>query len=254
MSRLSRRSFLAGSAGIAALSRLPLGAQNSATRAPRLRVQFTTGGHFVPLQQYEMFDDPLFQDLQSWIRPHPHPFGELNGPNGPDVLVLGDYVNSAWPEEDRPHVQTFLDAGKGLVVLHHSVGDNQTWPWWYQQVLGGALIQRDVPGMPRAGMKQFPRQHITPVGKHPIVRDIQPFTMPPDELYYKMWFAPKIQVLLRSDDPVLADVNGTIAWLGVHPRARVVCFESGHTDFVNADPRFRKIVHNMILWAGGKLS
>src|SRR5690348_13003655 len=245
MSWLSRRGFLAASAGMAALSRFSFGAQRPAVSGPRLRVQFTTGGHFVPLQQYEMFDDPLFQDLQTIIRPHPHPFGELNGPNAPDVLVLGDYVNSAWPEEDRPHVQKFLDAGKGLVVLHHSVGDNQTWPWWYREVLGGALFQGDVAGMQRGGMKQFPHQRITPVGNHPIVRDIRPFTLPPDELYYNMWFAPDIQVLLRSDDPVLSDVHGAIAWLEVHPRARVVCFESGHTDGVNADPRFRKIVHNM---------
>jgi type 1 glutamine amidotransferase len=254
MSRLSRRRFLAASAGIASVSRFSFSAQSAGQRVPRLRVQYTTGGHFVPLQQYEMFEDPLFQDLESWIRPHPHPFGDLNGPNGPDVLVLGDYVNSSWPEEDRPHVQRFLEAGKGLVVLHHSVGDNQTWPWWYREVLGGALIQREIEGMPRAGMKQFPLQRITPVGDHPIVRGIRPFTMPRDELYYKMWYLPNIQVLLRSDDPALADVHGTIAWLGVHPKARVVCFKSGHTDVVNADPRFRKIVHNMIVWAGGKLS
>jgi hypothetical protein len=134
------------------------------------------------------------------------------------------------------------------------VGDNQDWAWWYEEVLGGALIQRDFPGKLRSGLKQFPRQRLSPVGDHPIVRNIQPFTLPPDELFYNMWFSPKMTPLLRSNDPDLANVNGVIAWVGVHPKARVVCFQSGHTDFVNGHPMYRKIVHNMILWAGRRLS
>ena len=204
-----------------------------------------------------MFDDDLFADLDTWVFPHPRAFDGLSGANGkpgPDVLVLGDYLTTGWPESDRPHVQKYLDSGKGLVALHHSVGDNQEWPWWYEQVTGGELIQRELPGKLRSGLKQFPRQKLTPVGDHPIIRNIQPFTLPPDELFYNMWFSDKIQVLLRSDDPDLKNVNGTIAWIGVHPKARVVCFQSGHTDWVNNHPTYRKLVHNMILWAGGRLS
>lgn len=220
-----------------------------------LRVQYTPGGHTVPLQQYEMFEDPSFRDLDTWVLPHPHPFDTINDPGGPDVLVLADYYTAGWPEKDRPHIQKYLDAGKGLVVLHHAVGDNQQWNWWRESVLGGALLQYPFPDTRRSGLKQFPRQTLTPVGTHPILREIQPFTLPPDELFYDMWFSPKAKVLLQSDDPDLKKVNnGAIAWLGVHPKARVVCWQSGHTDLVNADPRYRHIVHNMILWAGGKLA
>jgi hypothetical protein len=231
------------------------GAAVAQQRSRRLRVQYTPGGHTVPLHQYEMFDEPAFRDLDTWVLPHPHPFDRINEPNGPDVVVLADYYTSGWPEADRPYMEKYLDRGKGLVVLHHAVGDNQQWPWWRESVLGGALLQYPIPGAARSGLKQFPKQTLTPVGDHPIVRGLQPFILPPDELFYDMWFSPQTKVLLRSSDPDLKKVNGgAIAWLGVHPKARVVCFQSGHTDVVNADPRYRRIVHNMILWAGGKLA
>jgi type 1 glutamine amidotransferase len=246
MHRIARRTFLASAITSAALAQ-------TRTRAP-LRVQYTTGSHTVPLQQYAMFDDDSFRDLDTWVVPHPRAFDNLDKAGAPDVVVLGDYLTTNWPEADRPHMQRYLDSGRGLVVLHHAVGDNQDWPWWYEQVTGGELIQRDMPGKLRSGLKQFPRQKLSPVGDHPIVRNIQAFTLPPDELFYNMWFSPKVTVLLRSDDADLQNVNGTIAWIGIHPKARVVCFQSGHTDLVNTHPTYRKIVHNMILWAGGRLA
>jgi type 1 glutamine amidotransferase len=251
ISRPFRRSFLV-SAAAAAISRLF--AQQQSVQPAVLRVQYTTGGHTVPLQQYEMFDDPLFGDLDRQVFPHPHAFDGINEANGPNVIVLGDYLTSGWPEADRKQMQRYLDSGKGLVVLHHAVGDNQEWPWFYEEATGGELIQRELPGKLRSGLKQWPTQRLSPVGDHPIVRGVRPFLLPRDELFYNMWFSPKVTVLLRSDDPDLANVKGTIAWVGVHPKARVVCFQSGHTDVVNADPRYRQIVHNMILWAGGRLS
>lgn len=253
MSTTTRRSFLAGAAAVSA----PAVARSQTRRqskARSVRVQYTTGSHTVPLTQYAMFDDETFSDLDTWILPHPHPFDGINAPGGPDVIVLGDYVTSGWPEADRPHMQKFLESGKGLVVLHHSVGDNQEWPWWSEQVTGGLLVQRELPGKLRSGLKQFPRQRLTPVGDHPIIRSVQPFTLPPDELFYNMWFSSKITPLLRSDDPDLQNVNGTIAWIGVHPKARVVCFQCGHTDVVNNDLRYRRLVHNMILWSVGRLA
>jgi hypothetical protein len=252
MVHFSRRHVLLGAAAAA----LPAGA--SAAPAP-LRVQYTTGAHTVPLQQYAMFDDDTFRDLDTWILPHPHPFKDINGTAGqpgPDVIVLGDYMTGNWPDADHAPMEKYLNSGKGLVVLHHSVGDNQNWPWWYEGVLGGALVQQAAMQQrinKHSALKQWPHQRVTPVADHPIVRDVRPFLLARDELFTDMWFSPKTTVLLRSDDPDLAN-NGAIAWLGVHPKARVVCFQAGHTDWVNQDPTYRHIVHNMILWAGGRLA
>ncbi len=61
-------------------------------------------------------------------RPHP----------GYDVLVLNDQMN--WPENTRALAQKAVEAGRGFVLLHHSLGDNQDWPWWYEEVTGGLLV------------------------------------------------------------------------------------------------------------------
>jgi type 1 glutamine amidotransferase len=255
---MSRRGFLTATAtagGVALAAPVRALAQAPAAAGSRLRVQYTTGGHTVPLVQYEMFDDPLFADLDTWIRPFPHPFSTANDAGGPDVIVLGSYLTNGYPDDDRAQITKYLDAGKGLVVLHHAVGENQTWPFWYENVMGGALIQREIPGMPRSGLRQFPKQKISPAMDHPITRGVKPFILPPDELFYNMWISPKAQVLFRSDDSAMAQPNnGAIGWLGTHPKARVVCFQCGHTDQVNNDPRYRHVVHNMILWAGKKLN
>ena len=250
---VSRRNFLAAAASVAVLPSVGEAAQAPARRA-ELRVQYTTGNHTVPLHAYDVWEDPLFRDLDTWVRPFPHPFAEINDPGGPDVLVLEDWQPAGWTAEDQAPIQKFLDAGKGLVVLHHATGDNNNWPWWYENVTGGLLNQMKIPGMLESGLRQLPKQTLTPVGDHPITRGVKPFTLPPDELFYNMWFSPKIEVLLRSNDPALANVNGTIAWLGLHPKARVVCWQSGHTDAVKTDPRYRHVVHNMVLWGGGRLS
>jgi type 1 glutamine amidotransferase len=257
MSGLSRRHFLATTVGVAGAAAIasPRRVLAQTTSAPVLRVQFTTGGHTVPVAAYEMFDDPLFRDLDTWMVPFPHPFNKINDAGGPDVIALMSYITAGYPDEDRAYIQKYLDAGKGLVVLHHAVGENQTWPWWYQDVMGGALIQREIPEMPRSGLRQFPKQMISPTMDHPITRDVKPFILPPDELFYNMWLSPKAKVLFKSDDPAMATPNnGAIGWLGTHPKARVVCFQCGHTDQVNSDPRYRHVIHNMILWAGKKLS
>ena len=61
-------------------------------------------------------------------RPHP----------GYDVLVLNDQMN--WPEATRALARQAVEAGRGFVLLHHSLGDNQDWPWWYEEVTGGLLV------------------------------------------------------------------------------------------------------------------
>jgi hypothetical protein len=39
------------------------------------------------------------------------------------VFVLNDRTN--WPEDVRPTVQKNIEAGKGFVLMHNALGDNQ---------------------------------------------------------------------------------------------------------------------------------
>src|SRR5690606_18618400 len=116
------------------------------------------------------------------------------------------------------------------------------------------LYNPNVPGMnTQARLKQFPIQTISPVGSHPIVRGVEPFQLPWDETFPNMWLSPKATVLFTSSDPSFN--SPAVGWAGPPlPRGRCVCFQPGHTAIVCQDPTYRQIVHNMILWAGGRLS
>jgi type 1 glutamine amidotransferase len=260
MSHVSRRTFVGSLLATSALAtNLPI-AKSAPKRASSsgrelLRVQYTTGGHTVPLTSFTIFTDDTFADIDTTVFPHPNSFCNLNGESGkpgPNVLVLYDYVTESYTDEDQRSIRKYLDSGKGLVVIHHALCDNQFLPWWRQEVTGGALIQRGIEGIRRGRLKQFPIQEIRPVGNHPIVKGIEPFLLPRDEAFVDMWMSPNITPLLQSNDPDLG--NKTIAWIGVHPKARVVCSQPGHTTQVCADPRYRHLVHNMILWSAGRLS
>jgi type 1 glutamine amidotransferase len=258
MSKLSRRNFL-GSAVAAlavpqALAAVQGGSSPQVGRTQRLRVQFTPGGHTSPLQMYAMFEDPTFHDMESTVLPHPNAFDTVTGSNPPDVIVTNDWITGQWPEGERNNMVKHLDAGRGLVVLHHAVGtNNDAWKWWSEEVIGDYLYNAGVPGMKtQERLKQFPIQTIKPVGNHPIVKGIAPFQLPWDETFPNMWISPKATVLFESNDPSFN--NPAVGWVGPHQKARVVCFQPGHTRYVCQDPNYRMVVHRMIQWAGGRLS
>ena len=93
-------------------------------------------------------------------RPHP----------GYDVLVLNDQTN--FSESQRTDVRQALDAGRGLVVLHHALGDNQDWPWWYEEVTGGQFVLADRGAVRRSTTTRVASLAVTPAGRHPILRHI----------------------------------------------------------------------------------
>jgi len=259
MARISRRTFLGTAAGYAttlagAGELLAQATPATSSRQRRLRVQFSPGGHTAPLQIYAMFEDPLFQDFDSVVLPHPDAFASVNSAAPPDIIVTNDWLTTEWPQRDKDNMTKHLAAGRGLVVLHHAVGTNDAWDWWTEKVLGCHLYDTADPGMKtQARLKQFPVQTIAPVGDHPIVRDIEPFQLPWDETFPNMWISPKATPLFKTDDPSFRDP--TVGWIGPSlPAGRVVCFSPGHTRAVCQDPNFRHVVHNMILWTGGRLA
>ena len=118
---------------------------------------------------YAMFEDPLFSDVDPVVLPHPNAFDRVGGPDAPDVIVTNDWITGQWPERDRANMVKHLDAGKGLIVLHHAVGtNNDAWAWWSEEVIGCYLYNANAQGMKtQARLKQFVRQTIKPVGDSP---------------------------------------------------------------------------------------
>ena len=285
----SRRRFLAlGAAAGAGALLSPARSDAQRITKTRVWVQLTTGGKPYPPTLQEMFLDPIFFGMEIWPIDQPASFaallptpppptptpaaagggrGAVGGgterdeppdypwePSGGrphpgyDVLVLNDQMN--WPQATRDLAKQAVEAGRGFVLLHHSLGDNQDWPWWYQEVTGGLLVLEDANGMKRSTRGAAATMEVRPVGKHPILRNTKPFTLTNEEAFKGMWQSPKITPLLQTSN---GGSDSTIAWVGVHPTAKVVCIQPGTARETHRNPAYRMLVRNSILWAAGRL-
>jgi hypothetical protein len=256
------------------------------TRLTKVWVQVTSGGHPFRASFQEMFLDPMFLELEVIPYDHPQTFanvlgappsasvsttggkGALGGavtlrveppdypwePSGGrphpgfDVQVLYDQLN--WPETARKNAQKAVEAGKGIVVISHALGDNQDWPWWREEVTGGMLVLDDRDGMKKSTITAAAALDVRPAAKHPILRDVGPFHLVREEAYSGMWQSPKITPLLATASP---GSDKTIAWIGPSRTAHVVVIQPGAARETHRNREYRKLVRNAILWCGGRI-
>jgi hypothetical protein len=283
----SRRDFLVAGAATAAALVAPTAVAAQAVTKTQVWVQLTTGGKPYPPTLQEMFLDPMFFGMEVWPIDQPANFaallpspvqpqrsgapptgrGALGGgterneppdypwePSGGrphpgyDVLVLNDQMN--WPEPTRALARQAVEAGRGFVVLHHALGDNQDWPWWYEQVTGGLLVLEGQTGRKPSAVSAASTLDVRPAGRHPILRNVPPFTLANEDVYKGMWQSPQITPLLETTH---RGSDSTVAWIGLHPSARVVCIQPGTSRETHRHPAYRMLVRNSILWAAGRI-
>ncbi len=211
--------------------------------ANAIRALLVTGGHDHDLEFYSVFEDPAIQTL---VDPHPAVYGGDIRKRA-DVLVLYDMMKSI-DEKRRANLRSFVESGKGVVVLHHAIGDNVDWPWWYEEVVGGRYLFEKFEGK-LSSYRHDEEQTITAALEHPITKGLGTFRIL-DETYKDMWISPKVKVLLRSDNPTS---DGPVAWVSPYAKARVVYIQLGHDRNANLNPKYQQLVRNAIRWAAGKL-
>lgn len=215
-----------------------------AASAQPIRVQLVTGGHGHDISFYEVFQgNPEFKID---VNPHPGAF-HSDMRKGVNVLVLYDMTDMDG-EPERRHLREFVEAGKGLVVLHHAVIDNQHWPWWYEEVTGGRYFLA-----PEGAQRASTYQHDVPmkvriVARHPVTEGLADFAIV-NEVYNFMWRSPKTKVLLQADKP---EGEKAVAWIGPGENSHVVVIQLGHGREAHENPNYRKLVRNAILWSAGK--
>ncbi|MBL9134299.1 MAG: ThuA domain-containing protein [Verrucomicrobiales bacterium] len=164
-----------------------------------------------------------------------------------DVLVLFD-LSQDLDATGRRHLQTFVESGKGLVVLHHALADYSSWEWWWKEVVGGRYVLKEEPGFPASTYQHDQWLEITPAVAHPVVGDLGPMRFL-DETYRQVWHAPGIQPLLKTSNPTSDEV---IAWISPWKKSRVVALQPGHDQQSHRHPAYRRLVLNAILWSAGK--
>ena len=236
--------------------------------------------------------DTLFSemdDVAATVVDHPAAARLMNprGMEGFDALVLYDmpgldfgatserpaYVDPG--DEVRAGLRALLEAGKGVVALHHAIAG---WPAWpeYAEFLGGSFLYR--PGAlrgvrkPDSGYRHDSRYSALNVAPdHPVMQGI-PASFPlTDELYLYEVFEDEVTPLLRSDYAfqeenfysALAAMSGRrndnegwshppgsnlIGWAKRALRSPLGYLQPGDGPNVYADPVVRRLVHNAIHW------
>ncbi|MFM6854098.1 MAG: ThuA domain-containing protein [Sphingopyxis sp.] len=213
-----------------------------------------------------------------------------DGLAGFDALILYDMpgldftVGSGAPAYIDPPpalkagLRAVLDAGLGVVALHHALAG---WPTWdeYGEWLGGRFLYH--PGMvrgapmPDSGYAHDVQHGISVVGDHPVTAGVpRQFTLR-DELYLSPIFAQDVTPLLASDAVFDRDhfwsadlaVQGRmydragwdhpagsnlVGWAKTAINSRLVYLQPGDGPSAYDDPNYRRLVENAIRWVAQK--
>ena len=144
--RWSRRRWLGTSALMFPFVRAQARSQDSA-----VRVLLVTGGHDHEPSFYSLFDSQ--EGMIVNVDPHPGAY-RADFTSRYDVLVLYDMVQVDQIDgERRKNLQTFVESGKGLVVLHHAVCSYNQWEWWWRDVMGVRYLQKPEGNQPSSTYK-----------------------------------------------------------------------------------------------------
>lgn len=211
---------------------------------PPVRVQLTTGGHDHDISFYRVFDGDAALKIR--VNPHPSAF-RRDLRESTDVLVLYDMADVDGDKE-RANLRSFVEAGKGLVVLHHALCGNWRWKWWYEEVVGGRYLMGDDGALKKSTFRHDVEIAVKPAAKHPVLAGIGAFTVF-DETYKGMWISPKSKVLLETAHP---DGDPPVAWIGPCATSRVAVIQLGHGPEAHRHPAYRRLVSNAIHWAAGR--
>jgi type 1 glutamine amidotransferase len=241
------------SRAVAALLALSLGAV-AATAAQELfrptpkakdavRVLLVTGGHDHDVSFYSVLDGQ--DDLDVRVDPHPNAFrGALAPGRDADVVVLYD-MPAKMEAGQEAHLRAFVEAGGGVVALHHAIAGRSGWRWWGKEVVGARYLEAPEDGRPASTYKHDVELTVRVARAHPVTAGLETFRIL-DETYKGMWISPGVTVLLTTDE---ATSDGKVAWVSPYPKARVVTIQLGHGREAHLHPSYRRLVRNAVLWA-----
>jgi type 1 glutamine amidotransferase len=183
-------------------------------------------------------------------KPDDYPWDPSGGQGDPgfDILVLNDQLD--WPEDARQNIQKAVQGKKGLVLIHHALGDNQNWPWWFEKVTGGLCVLDDRNGKKKSTITRPVSLKVELAHEHPILEGVKPFELADETAYRGMWQSLEITPLLQTTS---SGYDQIVAWLGPGSDTRVVCIQPGSARSTYLNENFRKLVRNSILWCAGRM-
>jgi type 1 glutamine amidotransferase len=183
------------------------------------------------------------------------------------------------PEQTKRDLEALVEAGQGLVFLHHAIA---AWPSWpeYGRLVGARFLYQpgEVHGvsLPDSGYRHDVQHRLTPVAAgHPVLAGLEAGFEIRDELYLCPIFEDAVTPLLRSDASFESEHfyssaqavagrmhsregwahppgSNLIAWTHVVGRSPIVTILCGDGPEAYACPELRLLIHNAIRFVAGE--
>ncbi len=224
---------------------LPPNVDRARSGPAAIRALVVTGGHDYETSFYTLFEG--YPDLVWSHAPANTEAFKSDIRQKYDALVLYD-MSQDLDEKGRANLRAFVEAGKGVVVLHHAIANYQDWHWWSREVVGGRYLLNPEGGLPASTFKHDEEMFIRPAARHPITADIGPIHIR-DETYKGKWVSSEVTVLLTTDNPTNDEA---VAWISPYQKSRVIYIQLGHDSAAHRHPAYRALVRNAILWSAGQ--
>lgn len=268
-----------------------VGNQSGEERGGAVRVAVITKGHpFDAPAFFEVFDSIEGLDWTHVEHPEALQLVEPQRAAEFDVFVMYDMPGVHFTRADPPaefpapppgyaeKFQALLDAGKGMVFLHHAIAG---WPAWegYAHIIGGRFHYQPaaLAGVhyPDSGYRHDVTHTIEVLDtSHPICEGIAPTFTITDEVYLFPVLEHEVQPLMRSRHEFVdsgfysADLairgsrndrtgwhhprgSDLVAWTRTAGASPIAYLQFGDGPTTYADPNYRRILANAIGWAAG---
>jgi type 1 glutamine amidotransferase len=206
-----------------------------------------------------------------------------------DAIVCYDMPGVDFTAADSPRPVTpdpefvrdylaMLDAGVGMVFMHHALA---AWPAWpeYAEIIGGRFHYRPAQlrdqHWPDSGYRHQVTHTVSRVGVHPVTEGIPEHFDITDELYLCPLFEEDVIPLLRSNYDFRADnfysaasaVTGTmnsregwshpagsnlVGWVKRWGNSPIIYLQGGDDAVAMGNEHFRRLVHNAVRWVSSE--
>ncbi len=167
-----------------------------------------------------------------------------------DVLIMYN-LNQNPDEVVKNNLKKFVEAGKGVIILHHAIATYNSWQWWYEEVVGGRYLMQPDGEIPSSNYMSHQEIIGIPIGNHPITSSLQGLPIHIyDETYKNMWFSPDIEVILKTN---LFSSDKPLIWISPYEKSRIVAIIPGHGWGAHFNLGFRTLLKDAILWVGYKI-
>jgi type 1 glutamine amidotransferase len=213
----------------------------------KTRVVVFTGGHGFDQRGFAaMFNALPNITWREVAHPQAHALLKADAAKDYDVLVLYDMPGKI-SAEAQADFGALLHAGKGLVVLHHSLGSYPDWAE-YETIIGGRYLFRkrvvDGKEQPASGYKHdvdMPVKVVNP--EHPVTKGVAAEFTIHDETYKDFVVGADVTPLLTTTHPTSTP---TIGWTKRYGKSQVVYLELGHDKGAYENPNYRRLVTQAI--------